>query len=256
MSAYILDTETTGQIEPVKIIQTAITKVEFATEGPHKITCTPIFTDFWDPGKPIEAGAWVVHGISDIQVKNEAEAPSEEFWLAGDTEYLIGHNIDYDWGVLPDIARELDPNVKRICTLALARKTWPHFGSHKLLAIVYEIAREEALRLRRFAHHADTDVALCLIVLNRIVEKLGITSFEELYQASEKARIPDVMPFGKHKGVRIKDVPRDYISWLLRQPDLDPYLKKAIAPKNSHESGHEDGDSIGAWWDPTGEIVP
>jgi len=37
------------------------------------------------------------------------------------------------------------------------------------------------------------------------------------------------MPFGKHKGTPMADVPRDYKAWLLNQPDVDPYLRKALA---------------------------
>lgn len=50
----------------------------------------------------------------------------------------------------------------------------------------------------------------------------------ELWEASELARIPKVMSFGKHKGVEIKDVPPDYKRWLKSQPDVDPYLLKAL----------------------------
>jgi exodeoxyribonuclease X len=36
------------------------------------------------------------------------------------------------------------------------------------------------------------------------------------------------MSFGKHKGTAIKDVPADYKRWLLGQPDVEPYLAKAL----------------------------
>lgn len=36
------------------------------------------------------------------------------------------------------------------------------------------------------------------------------------------------MPFGKHKGDLISAIPTDYKEWLLRQPDVDPYLAKAL----------------------------
>lgn len=53
-------------------------------------------------------------------------------------------------------------------------------------------------------------------------------NWEALWVISEKARIPTIMPFGKHKGVAIKDVPADYKRWLMKQPDTDQYLLKAI----------------------------
>ena len=36
------------------------------------------------------------------------------------------------------------------------------------------------------------------------------------------------MPFGKHKGVAITDLPVDYQEWVLRQDSMDPYIKLAI----------------------------
>ena len=60
------------------------------------------------------------------------------------------------------------------------------------------------------------------------IVKLGLKTWDELWQASEDARIPKIMPFGKHKGVPIGEVPRDYLGWLGRQQDVDPYLLKAI----------------------------
>jgi exodeoxyribonuclease X len=39
------------------------------------------------------------------------------------------------------------------------------------------------------------------------------------------------MTFGKWKGTPVKDVPYDYKRWLLGQPDVDPYLRKALLAK-------------------------
>jgi len=45
---------------------------------------------------------------------------------------------------------------------------------------------------------------------------------------SEAARIPKKITFGKYKGSSIKDLEPSYVAWLLRQDDLDPYLRKAL----------------------------
>jgi len=49
-----------------------------------------------------------------------------------------------------------------------------------------------------------------------------------LFLMSEQARIPKKMPFGKHKGTLIKDLPADYIAWYQKQADADPYILKAM----------------------------
>jgi exodeoxyribonuclease X len=81
------------------------------------------------------------------------------------------------------------------------------------------------------AHRADADIILTANILMHIIHQLNIENIEQLYIASEQARIPKSITFGKHKGSSIQDLPADYIQWLLRQDDLDPYLRKALENK-------------------------
>jgi exodeoxyribonuclease X len=37
------------------------------------------------------------------------------------------------------------------------------------------------------------------------------------------------MTFGKHKGTPLAEVPKDYVRWLLDQPNVDTYLRQAFA---------------------------
>ncbi|PSJ15738.1 DUF3820 family protein, partial [Nitrosomonas supralitoralis] len=149
-------------------------------------------------------------------------APSCSFALPADVDYLIGHNVDFDWMAAGK------PNIKRICTLALSRYLWPELDSHNQSVMIYFLARNEAReRLQGKAHSAVSDVINCMLILKHIVKKLGaIESWEDLWKRSEIARIPVRMTFGKHKGMLIKDIPPDYKAWLLRQPDTDQYLIK------------------------------
>lgn len=41
-----------------------------------------------------------------------------------------------------------------------------------------------------------------------------------------------LMPFGKHKGKPLKDIPRDYIAWLSGQEIRDPDLAAAVAAEH------------------------
>jgi len=69
---------------------------------------------------------------------------------------------------------------------------------------------------------------ICSLILGHICRLLDVRKVEDLYRESELARIPKVMPFGKHKGQLLTDVPSDYRDWLLNQADIDPYLRKAL----------------------------
>jgi hypothetical protein len=75
------------------------------------------------------------------------------------------------------------------------------------------------------------DVHNCWIIFNQLLRLMfpeGPLTWEGIWHASEQARIPKVMTFGKHKGAAIADIPADYKRWLLGQQDVDPYLVKAL----------------------------
>ena len=215
MIAAILDTETTG-IESPALVEAAW----LAIASPLALVTAAEFCGRFNPGKPIEFGAMATHHITNEDI---AGAPSPAtFALPDGCEYIIGHNIDFDWKVIGE------PKVKRICTLAFSRKLWPD-GAHSLGAMLYRLEGPSARERLLNGHSAAVDVHNCRILLGHILSNLNwVRTWDELYQQCEIARIPDVMPFGKHKGTRLKDVPADYKQWLLKQPDVDPYLVKAL----------------------------
>lgn len=222
LNAYVFDTETTGMKEPVAV-ETGLLAVAFNEHGVLRPEWPEPEVARWNPGKKIEAGAWATHFISDAAVANAQ--PASEFALPEGTEYLIGHNIDFDWEVIGK------PDVKRICTLALARSLWPDLDSHKQLAIVYALSPARAEGWAKGAHSAGADVQMCGFILWAACHELGVKSMEELWEASEKARIPTRITFGKHKGSLIAELPSDYVKWLKKQSDIDPYLMIALGGK-------------------------
>ena len=215
MKALILDTETTGFDEPE-----AVEIAWMSTEDAVSLSFTGQFVNRFQPSKPISMGAMATHHIMDEDLVDCA--PSCCFTLPPDTDYLVGHNVDFDWRVIGE------PDVKRICTMALSRSLFPQVDSHSLSAMCYHLFRDTARERLKDAHSAMADVLLCRDILRIIVGMLGTDNWHDLWLASEAARIPKVMPFGKHKGMLVKDLPSDYKSWLLRQSDVDPYLVEAL----------------------------
>jgi exodeoxyribonuclease X len=213
--SIIFDTEATGIKEPV-LIEAAWLELEsiepFAVTNP--------FVQRYNPGKQISLGALATHHIMDEELVDCPSASS--FKLPDGVGYIIGHNVDFDWEVIGK------PEIKRICTLALARKLWPDLDSHTQSALLYYLDRNNAREQLRNAHSAFTDVGICAVILDHICQQLNIKTVEDLYGESEKARIPTTMPFGKHKGEKISEIPNYYKAWLLEQGGLDPYLKKAL----------------------------
>lgn len=216
MTAVIFDTETTGT-QDAQIIEAAWLRLD----SPVALNITEQFEQRYRPTQRISLGALATHHIYDEELADCP--PHTDFKLPADVQYIIGHNIDYDWKVAGQ------PDVKRICTLALSRSLHPEADSHSQSAMVYLIDRSNARNLLKSAHSALADVQNCRSLLAHLITRAGhAPDWETLWQLSEQARVPKIMAFGKHKGMPIANMPADYKAWLLRQPDVDPYLQAAL----------------------------
>lgn len=225
MQAIILDTEThTLNGLPIEIAYAPI-QIE---QGKLSLDREKIFDQLYSIGdEKISYAAMAVHHILESDLVDQPNF--ETFELPQETTYIIGHNIDYDIRAIQQCGVETS-HIKAICTLALSRLVWPHAEAHNISALIYMISKgsSKAREMLKGAHRADADIILTANILMHIIHHLGIQNIEELYEVSEDARIPRTINFGKHRGTAIVDLPSDYVSWLLRQEDLDPYLKKAL----------------------------
>ena len=223
MNALILDTETHDMNGyPIEI---AHVPCDFNKLGVLQIVDDLLFGKFYSCPEPISFGAMAVHHIIESDLIGK---PSyNTFRLPQGVTYLIGHNIDYDIKAIQKCDNSIQ--VKGICTLALSRMVWPD-APHNLSALYYMIAggTDQTRKELRNAHNAAADIMFTATILRELIKLTGIKDMQSLYLLSEKARIPTKMTFGKHSGMLIKDVPADYKTWLLKQSDLDPYLRKAL----------------------------
>ena len=218
-TAIILDTETTDKELPEVI--------ELAWRG---FALGPVIGGLsgrgsarFKPKSPSKWGALATHHILMEELEGLppsagalAEVPAADYW--------IGHNVDFDWKAL-DM-----PPVKRICTLAMARRLWPEVDSHSLTALMYFVCGATAAtrEVVRHAHGAAADVEMCGEILRAIIAVAKVNSLEQLYMFSEEARIPTHWTFGKFKDQPIEAADRGYANWCRRQPDFDPYVLEAL----------------------------
>ena len=159
----------------------------------------------------------------------------ETFHLPVGTLFLIGHNVDYDWNVIQPWHKDCE-GLRRIDTLPLCRKAWPGLDAYSQSAVLYFLADtypavldlHQAKLLLTSAHSSQTDVVICSIILRCLIDHFKPVLWNDLWKLSEAARIPATMFFGKHKGMSIQEVPLDYCQWMLKQPDVDPYLRIAM----------------------------
>ena len=222
MSAIILDTETHDMNGyPIEIAHVPV----YFENGELKANKDACFDEYFSCPEPISYGAMAVHHILESDI---AGKPSyETFRLPEGVQYIIGHNVDYDIEAIKLGDKAI--NATAICTLALARMVWPD-DALNLSALIYKFTNgsEKARQSIRNAHNAKQDVLLTAALLKNICKVLGVKDMQSLFLFSEQARIPTHLTFGKYKGTAIKDIPADYVTWLLKQDDLDLYLRKAL----------------------------
>ena len=216
----VIDTETTGvQPETDRVVEVAAVAVK---GNRLKVA----FHSLIDPLMPIPPEASGVHGIADWHV--EGKPTFETIWpnlqaLIDRADVLVAHNAPFDRAFLPPIDKPwLD-------TLRLARHLWPKAPNHQNQTLRYYCK----LRLEGLAHSADGDAlvtAHLLILLLRTYTKLGLSeTLADLLTFSESPIMVKKMPFGKHAGTALEDLPPDYVEWLLREGrDLDRDLRHSL----------------------------
>ncbi len=205
------DTETTGvRSDKDKIIElAAFDPVDNRT-----------FCKLINPLCPIPPEATAIHHISDEMVK---EAPSfktiaEEFIaFCPPHTVLIAHNNDaFDKLFLEQEFKRIElpfPAFKFIDTLKWARKYRGDLPRHTLQSLreVYGFASNQA-------HRALDDVIILHQVFSAMTDDL---SMEQVMHLLSKPQVVSKMPFGKHQGKSLADVPKNYITWLLSSGALD-----------------------------------
>jgi exodeoxyribonuclease X len=168
----------------------------------------------------IPAEVTEIHGISDDAV---SDAPTLDEFLIEECGHLfenqhvcfVAHNAPFDYRLFKDFCG----SATLLCTMAAARRLYPKAKNHKLATLASELGFED-----HTAHRAAGDARTCLELLLHIREKTKL-DFGGLLEYGNPFRLQDSLPFGKHKGVPIGEVPRDYLDWLYdRLEHDDPIL--------------------------------
>ena len=75
------------------------------------------------------------------------------------------------------------------------------------------------------AHRVLGDVTTAYHLCKHICERTGL-NLRQLSEASAEPMLVHSLPFGKHKGDKLSDVPTGYLNWMLNTMDgLDADLK-------------------------------
>jgi len=228
----VFDTETTG-LDPKT---DAVVELAWATmRGDGTVLSSN--TTLINPGRHIPADASRVHGIFDRDV---AQAPTFEQAVEKYTDlYMptlpaVCHNASFDSVLLRRSPRLADGNPRFLCTLRLAQNLVPGCKSYKLDFLRSYLGLDTHVE-KPVAHRAANDVATASLLLKHLIDcYLGAGYPDEIDRLFDVATLQR-MPFGKHAGKLLSDVPLDYIDWLLSR-DIDDDLRSALRAARSGRS--------------------
>ncbi len=238
--AMIIDFEATDVSKEAEATQLGYRNVFFDENGMLWGDPLPLDRDgpysnyvFCKPDRAISYGAMAVSHILPVDVHGElSHKVVAEMLLPKGEAYIIAHNADYDIQVAANAGVDVS-QYKAICTQALARELMPDMDSYSLGALTYFININRGRNHLRNAHNAGYDVTFTLWLLEHLCELGNITSMEQLYLASEEARIPKIMPIGnEHRGKLISDMARNtkdrgFLRWVVKTITDRPYLVQA-----------------------------
>jgi exodeoxyribonuclease X len=216
-----LDTETTGNGPADRLCQIA-----FKTEEGAAVN------ELFNPGMPISIGAMTVHHITNEMVRDKPAFRNSDTWrkfqdlIKSDGNVMVAHNARFDVDMLKK--EGIEPK-SVICTLKMARYfdkegVIPKYGLQYLRYYL-------SLNVDAIPHTALGDILVLEALFNRIhakaAEEFRDNAVARMIDVSSKPVLYRRMPFGKHKGMKMEEVPVDYLQWLAGT-DLEEDLRYTI----------------------------
>lgn len=195
---------------------------------------------FVNPGHPIPPEVIAIHGITDDMVKDGMTPAEARALLAKGAVIHAAHNARFD-------RQFVQSSLPWVCTLEGSRKVWPKAPNHKNETLKQYLGIE----VDGEAHRAGYDAAVSARILLQLFKHVTL---DELIRISDPGHVPTVMPFGKHKGERIANLPIDYIEYMLTLKDLAKGMRIALEnqkalrgkPTPIAAPARDSGDR---WWD-------
>ncbi len=211
----VIDVETTGLEQPAEIVELGWTDVRlFPNEG-WAIESKAPSAMMVNPGMPISFGAMATHHITEDDVFEGASPQFARDFINAGVEYFAAHNALFDRDFI-----KASRHVKWICTMKCAKTLWPYLQSFSNGAVRYErklCLDETNIGLALPSHRAGPDTWVTAHIL---LDLLKVSPLERLVEISENPLQLLKMPFGKWQGMSFRDLPLDYLDWVLNKSDM------------------------------------
>lgn len=172
------------------------------------------------PPIPIPPAMSAIHHLIDADV-SEAPAWADAYphiIKAGVNAYCA-HNAKFERQWITD---EITGGKPWVCTYRCALRVWTNAPSHSNQALRYWLNLDVDRGIASYSHRAGPDAYVTVHLLRELLKHASV---EQLIEWSSQPALLPRVTFGKHRGAEWKDIPRDYLEWLCRQPDMNEDVK-------------------------------
>jgi exodeoxyribonuclease X len=209
MRYWVVDSETTGVGPDDKAVEVA----GFLWQDDKLIR---YYSSLVDPGIPIPPEASAIHHLTDEDVKGQPDIDTAmSAFFEDDFDFVVAHSASFD-------KRFMDfGQAPWACSLKLSRAVYPDLPNHKnqflryalkLPKLVYSYHEQAA------AHRALYDSEVTLYLFHHLLTKATSDDpIAKMLQVSNNPSLLKTCRFGKHKDKLWKDVPRDYLDYIINK---------------------------------------
>lgn len=213
MKIRVVDFETTGlpedQIKAICEIGWTDVTDDWLTHGPKSMLV--------NPGHPIPPATRAVHHISDTDVVGAITPDAACAVLMHGMEpgdMFAAHNAKFERAFFGGGSHPW------ICTFQCAKHIFPEAPGHSNQVLRYYLNVDDD-GLDPVAamppHRAGPDTLVTAFILRRMI---FATSVNELVRLTSAPVVLTTINFGKHRGMRWAELPRDYLQWIAFKSDL------------------------------------
>ena len=217
MIIRVIDLETTGLPPDASVCEAAFVDVDSADDTGIHIMRNWHHLVF--PTTPMSLEARATHHITDEEIAQSGiswgQARQTMMIVLQSTyegpAFYCAHNADFEKAFF-------DPEGDQwIDTWKVALRLWPDSPSHSNQVLRYFLnlnVGPEAMP----PHRALPDAWVTAHILLRALEEAAV---DQLIQWSGEPPYLTKLAFGKHRGQKFSDVPKDYLAWIIKQ-DMEP----------------------------------
>jgi exodeoxyribonuclease X len=172
--------------------------------------------------RPCPPEVRAVHHIHPSEYEGFPLFDSGRFWseaTEAGIQYVAAHNAEFEQQFLGSHAL-----MPWLCTYRVALRLWPDAPHHGNQSLMYWLGLDTELDegRRHPPHRALPDAYVTAAILQRQLCEVGV---EQMSRWTSEPRLLPTCPIGKFRGRPWAEVESGFLSWMLRQPDMEADLR-------------------------------